>query len=134
MYRIVFQCDTNYFHRHLPQKLNFLKKFLYYSSVVTWAFWNLPLILSYRSTATPIAITIEAAVFAVLSVFENLLICFLFFVVNTVLFFSISCVVWRCFFYIVDYYIYKGFKELETEEKKHNIRPFRVHYVDKKVR
>ena len=30
LYRIVFQCDTNYFHRHLPQKLNFLKKFLYY--------------------------------------------------------------------------------------------------------
>ena len=29
--RIVFQCDTNYFHRHLPQKLNFLKKFLYYN-------------------------------------------------------------------------------------------------------
>ena len=29
-YRIVFHCDTNYFHRHLPQKLNFLKKFLYY--------------------------------------------------------------------------------------------------------
>ena len=30
LYHIVFQCDTNSFHRHLPQKLNFLKKFLYY--------------------------------------------------------------------------------------------------------
>ena len=30
LYRIVFQCDTNYFHQHLFQKLNFLKKFLYY--------------------------------------------------------------------------------------------------------
>ena len=30
LYRIVFHCDTNYFHRYLFQKLNFLKKFLYY--------------------------------------------------------------------------------------------------------
>lgn len=30
LYRIVFQCNINYFHRPLPQKLNFFEKFLYY--------------------------------------------------------------------------------------------------------
>ena len=31
LYRIVFHCDTNYFHRPQPQKLNFFKKVLYYN-------------------------------------------------------------------------------------------------------
>ena len=90
-------------------------------SVVTWAFLNLPLNLSYKSTATPIAITIEAAVFAVLSAFENLLICFLFFVVNTVLSSLFLLFVKLCFCYIIDYYIYKALKELEAEKEKHNL-------------
>lgn len=30
LYHIVFQCNTNYFHRHKPEFLNFLKKLTYY--------------------------------------------------------------------------------------------------------
>lgn len=70
----------------------------------------------------------------VLSAFENLLICFLFFVVNTVLFSLFLVFAKLCFCYVIDYYIYKALKELEAEKKKHNLRPFRVHYVCKNVR
>ena len=41
----------------------------------------------------------------------------LFFVVNTVLFSIFLVFVWRYFFYIIDYYIYKGLKEFEKEGK-----------------
>ena len=42
LYRIVFQCDTNYFHRYLFQTLNFLKKFLYYArNVLNKAVWKI---------------------------------------------------------------------------------------------
>lgn len=30
LYRIVFQCDINYFHSRLPENSNFFKKCLFY--------------------------------------------------------------------------------------------------------